>query len=55
MLEGWHPNLTVDEAIALLKGGIKELRDRNLFYSMNYLWKIMDKDGVRLLEIGPRD
>ncbi len=45
----WRPGLSVDEAVALADAGIAEVRSRLVVAPPNYVIKIVDKDGARVL------
>mmetsp|Transcript_83818 Transcript_83818/g.227236 ORF Transcript_83818/g.227236 Transcript_83818/m.227236 type:complete len:201 (-) Transcript_83818:258-860(-) len=47
----WHPDLTEEEGIALIKKCIKELETRFLVNLGRYTCKIVDKNGPRVLEL----
>jgi 20S proteasome subunit beta 4 len=47
--KAWRPALSVDEAVALADAGIAEIRSRLVVAPPNYVIKIVDKDGARVL------
>jgi len=51
----WHPELTEEEGIALIKNCIKELELRFLVNLGRYTCKIVDKDGPRVVELYDND
>ena len=47
--KAWRPALSVDEALALADASIAEVRSRLVVAPPNYVVKIVDKDGARVL------
>ena len=47
--KAWRPALSVDEALALADASIAEVRSRLVVAPPNYVIKIVDKDGARVL------
>lgn len=45
----WRPGLSVDEVMHIVDLGIAEVRARLVVAAPNFLIKIVDKDGVRVL------
>lgn len=43
----WHPDLTQDEALDMMKKGIEEVQRRLVVAPPSYVIKIVDKDGIR--------
>jgi 20S proteasome subunit beta 4 len=43
----WHPDLSEDEAVAMMEAGIAEIKKRLVVAPPHYLIKVVDKDGVR--------
>ena len=48
----WKPNMTEAEALTLMDLCIKELHTRFMISMPNWLIKVADKDGVRLVRGG---
>ncbi|GFR42700.1 hypothetical protein Agub_g3622 [Astrephomene gubernaculifera] len=46
----WHPELTPDEAVAMIEAGIAEVKKRLVVAPPHYIIKIVDKDGVRVVK-----
>ncbi|KAG2423381.1 hypothetical protein HXX76_015347 [Chlamydomonas incerta] len=46
----WHPNLTVDEATAMMEAGIAEVKKRLVVAPPHYIIKVVDKDGIRVVK-----
>ena len=49
MDKAWRPGMSVDEALALADAAIAEVRSRLVVAPPNYVIKIVDKDGARVL------
>jgi 20S proteasome subunit beta 4 len=49
----WHPNMTVAQAVALIKKCIHELNTRFIVGQPEFIFKIVDANGAR--EINPED
>ena len=47
--KAWAPGLSVEAAVALADAGIAEIRSRLVVAPPNYVIKIVDKDGARVL------
>lgn len=47
----WKPNMTFDEGIELVKKCIFELHTRFLISQPKFYIKIVDKDGIRVIDI----
>ena len=47
----WKPNMTVEEGIEVIKKCIHELDTRFMIAQPKFFIKIVDKDGIRLLDI----
>jgi 20S proteasome subunit beta 4 len=47
----YKPGLTMDEAVALLKRCIAEVQKRLLVQLPTFKTRVIDKDGVRVIEI----
>jgi 20S proteasome subunit beta 4 len=43
----WHPDLTEDEAVAMMEAGIAEVKKRLVVAPPHYLMKVIDRNGVR--------
>lgn len=43
----WHPDVTQDEALAMMEAGIAEVKKRLVVAPPAYVVKVIDKDGVR--------
>ncbi|GIL63804.1 hypothetical protein Vafri_17806 [Volvox africanus] len=46
----WHPELTVDDAVAMIDAGITEVKKRLVVAPPHYIIKVVDKDGVRVVK-----
>ncbi|KAJ3091736.1 Proteasome subunit beta type-4 [Quaeritorhiza haematococci] len=47
----WHENLTLEEAKALLRKCIEELKKRFIVSSSDFLVKVSDRDGIRVVSL----
>ena len=47
--KAWRPGMSVEEALALADAAIAEVRCRLVVAPPNYIIKIVDKDGARVL------
>eukprot|EP01025_Chloroclados_australasicus_P034927 TRINITY_DN3566_c0_g2_i3.p3 TRINITY_DN3566_c0_g2~~TRINITY_DN3566_c0_g2_i3.p3 ORF type:complete len:193 (+),score=26.19 TRINITY_DN3566_c0_g2_i3:104-682(+) len=47
----WHPNLTEEEAIELMKKGIEEVKKRLVVAHPGYIMKIVNKDGIKVVQL----
>lgn len=47
----WKPNMTVEEALAVVKNCIHELHTRFLISQPNFFIKVVDKDGIRIVTL----
>ena len=47
----WTKDMTLDEGLAVVKKCIHELHTRFLISQPNFVIKIVDKDGARLLQV----
>jgi len=52
MDKDWKEGLTQDEALFIIEKCIKELEVRFLISSPNFMIKVVDKDGVRVIKFG---
>jgi 20S proteasome subunit beta 4 len=43
----WHPDLSEDEAVAMMEAGIAEIKKRLVVAPPHYMIKVVDKNGVR--------
>lgn len=43
----WHPALTQDEALAMMKAGVAEVRKRLVVAPERFRVKVVSKDGVK--------
>lgn len=46
----WHPDVTVDEAVAMMEAGITEVKKRLVVAPPHYIIKVVDKDGIRVVK-----
>lgn len=47
----WRPDMTVEEGLGVLRKCVNELHTRFLISQPNFVIKIVDKDGVRLIQL----
>lgn len=47
----WRPDMTVDEGLEVVRKCIHELHTRFMISQPNFVVKIVDKDGIRLLKL----
>lgn len=47
----WHPDLSQDEAVAMMEAGIAEVKKRLVVAPPHYVMKVVDKDGVRKVKV----
>ena len=47
----WHPNLTEAEAVSMMRAGIEEVKRRLVVASPTYTVKVVDKDGIREIDL----
>lgn len=52
MDKDWKEGLTQDEAVAIVDKCVTELQTRFLLSQPNFIYKVVDKDGVRTLKFG---
>jgi len=48
----WKPNMTLDEGIALMKKGFKEINTRFMIGGATFTLKVVTKDGCRTIDLG---
>jgi len=48
----WKPGMTLDEAVTVIDHCIRELQQRFLISQPNFVVKVVDKDGVRVVKQG---
>ncbi|MEW5310457.1 MAG: hypothetical protein WDW38_002254 [Sanguina aurantia] len=46
----WHPELTQDQAVAMMDAGIEEVKRRLVVAPAHYIIKVVDKDGIRTVK-----
>ncbi len=47
----WKPNMTLEEGLVIIKKCIHELHTRFLIAQPNFVVKVVDKSGIRVLSI----
>ncbi len=46
----WHPELTQEQAVAMMEAGIEEVKRRLVVAPPHYIIKVVDKDGIRTVK-----
>jgi 20S proteasome subunit beta 4 len=47
----WHPDLTEEEAIKMMKLGLEEVKRRLVVASSSYTIKVVNKDGIKIINL----
>jgi len=47
----WHEGMNQEEAIALIRSCIHQIHTRFLINQANFVAKIVDKDGIRVIDL----
>eukprot|EP01083_Nonionella_stella_P105958 305117_1 len=47
----WRKNMSLDDAIALIKACVKQLGKRFIIGMPNFIFKVVDKDGIREVKV----
>ena len=47
----WHPELSQEEALAMMEAGIDEVRRRLVVAPPHYIIKVVDREGIRTVKV----